>query len=164
MSKEKIYITKLHHDAKIPSKRDEDAGYDIYACFDEEEFIIEPHATRLVPTGIATKFSKKYVMQLNERGSTGSKGIAQRCGVIDSGFRGEWMVPLTNTTDKKLVITKHVTGFESDENVMFYPYSKAICQALLLPVPQSKIVEVTNEDFEKFESKRGKGMLGSSGK
>ena len=164
MSKEKIYITKLHHDAKIPSKRDEDAGYDIYACFDEEEFVIEPHQTRLVPTGIATKFSDKYVMQLNERGSTGSKGIAQRCGVIDSGFRGEWMVPLTNTTNKNLIISKVAVNTTEDAARIIYPYSKAICQALLLPVPKSKVIEVSKERYDEFKSERGKGMLGSSGK
>ena len=32
----KITFGKLHEDVKIPSKRREDAGLDIYAYFDEE--------------------------------------------------------------------------------------------------------------------------------
>ena len=34
--REKLYFAKLRPEAVIPSKRDEDAGYDIYACFDED--------------------------------------------------------------------------------------------------------------------------------
>ena len=41
---------------------------------------IEPHETVLVPTGIASAFSSDYVAIIKERGSTGSKGIGQRCG------------------------------------------------------------------------------------
>ena len=55
-----IYFSKLNSNAKIPSKKDEDAGYDLYACFSENFFVIEPHETRPVPTGIAGAFSSKF--------------------------------------------------------------------------------------------------------
>src|SRR5690606_14169728 len=44
---------KVHPDAKIPTKRREDAGYDIYACFDEDELILKKLQPNFVPTGIA---------------------------------------------------------------------------------------------------------------
>ena len=35
-----IRFARLREGAVIPSKRDEDSDYDLYACFDEEEFVI----------------------------------------------------------------------------------------------------------------------------
>lgn len=161
---ETVYFTKLKQGAKIPTKSREDAGYDIYPCFDDEEILIEPHETKMIPTGLGSKMDKKYYFQLFERGSTGSKGIAQRCGVIDSGFRGEWKVPITNTTNKRIVISRKLSESASSDEEIWYPYNKAICQAVLLPVPDVYIKEITNDKYKTFTSKRGTGMLGSSGK
>ena len=93
---ERICFSRLREDAVVPSKRPEDAGYDIYACLETDFIKLEPLETRLIPTGIASACSPGYYFQLFERGSTGTRGIAQRCGVIDSGYRGEWFIPLTN--------------------------------------------------------------------
>lgn len=163
-NKETIYFTKLKPDAKIPTKRDEDMGYDIYPCFSEEFMTIMPHETKMIPTGIGSAFNQCWGIILKERGSTGSKGIAQRCGVIDSGYRGEWLVPVTNTTDKELIISKEASKADENSDVILYPYNKAICQAIILPSPSVRIKEVTNDEFSKFNSKRGVGKLGSSGK
>lgn len=163
--KEKLFFAKLRQGAVIPSKREEDAGYDIYACFDEDYIVIEPLHTVRVSTGLVSAFSPDYYLQLQERGSTGTKGIAQRCGVIDSGFRNEWFIPMTNVNDKPVVIVKKqaVAQFEG-QNVILYPYEKAIAQAVLLPVPKTEVVELTVEEVQNMESLRGMGELGSSGK
>ena len=98
-----------------------------------------------------------------------------RTGVIDSGFRGEWFVGINNTTDNFIVISKlnrnelNQLGLSDDvlppnSTTIVYPYSKAICQALLLPVPKVKVEEVSYDDLKKIESNRGIGALGSSGK
>lgn len=100
-----IKFAKVHPNAIIPSKRDEDMGFDIYACFDEDYIAIKPHETKLIPTGIASACNSDYGFLIFERGSTGSKGIARRCGVIDSGYRNEWFIGLTNTTGRILFIT-----------------------------------------------------------
>jgi dUTP pyrophosphatase len=83
-----------------------------------------------------------YAIVLKERGSTGTKGIAQRCGVIDSGYRGEWFVPITNTTNNTICITKD-EKLMSVRNGINYPYSKAICQAVILPVPKMNVQEIS---------------------
>ena len=102
-----VKFAKVRPDAIIPSKRDEDMGFDIYACFDEDYIFLQPGETKLIPTGIASTCDSDYGFALRERGSTGSKGIALRCGVIDSGYRNEWFVCLTNTNRyKSLFITK----------------------------------------------------------
>lgn len=165
---EKILFAKVNENAKIPSKRNEDAGYDIYACFEEKEFVIMPGQVRLVPTGIASAFSNDYVFVLKERGSTGTKNICQRCGIIDSGFRNQWFVPIANNSERTLIISKEynktIQCMIGELLVTYYPYDKAITQALLLPVPKTEIEEVIYEELLKNESERMEGMLGSSGK
>lgn len=158
----KVYFSKVKEGAKIPSKRDEDAAFDIYACFDEPYIVINPHETKMIPTGIASACSKDFCFILKERGSTGSKGIAQRCGVIDSGYRGEWFVPVTNTHDYPIVISNNDEIIEGME--INYPSFKAICQALVVPVPRVVVEEVSFDELNKMTSERGVGALGSSGK
>lgn len=187
-----IKFAKVRPDAIIPSKRDEDMGFDIYPCFDEDYIIINPHETKLIPTGIASACDPGYGFLLFERGSTGSKGIARRCGVIDSGYRDEWFVGLTNTTNKELyiskvskedIVKKQIEIIEGEDgfgidlnplmckliedavlNAIIYPYSKAIVQAIVTPVLKTKEQELTYEDLKAIPSERGLGSLGSSGK
>jgi dUTP pyrophosphatase len=178
-----VKFAKVRPNAIIPSKRDEDMGFDIYACFDEDYMVIGPHETKLIPTGIASACDPGYGFLLFERGSTGSKGIARRCGVIDSGYRNEWFVGLTNTTERSLVISKlnkiatamrmcdvydeedfMVSEDDIDECMFVYPYSKAIVQALITPVPKANREEISYEELKAIPSERGLGALGSSGK
>lgn len=166
-----IKFAKVKPNAIIPSKRDEDMGFDIYACFDEDYMIINPHETKLIPTGIASACDSGYGFVVFERGSTGSKGIARRCGVIDSGYRNEWFIGLTNTTNKVMFISKlseQETYNKYYDDVMpesfVYPYSKAIAQALVVPVPKVEISEISYEELKEIKSERGMGALGSSNK
>lgn len=164
----KVYFAKCKPEAIIPSKRSEDAGFDVYACFDEEYIIIPPHETKLIPTGIASVCDEGYCFILKERGSTGTKGLAQRCGVIDSGFRGEWFVPITNENFYTIVIHKSSCDpFSIPELTSIfktYPYEKAIAQALVVPVPKIDVEEITLDELNSYESERGSGALGSSQK
>ena len=157
-----IYFSKVKPNAIIPSKRDEDAAFDIYACFAEDYMVIQPHETKMIPTGIASAFTSDYAAILKERGSNGTKGIGQRAGVIDSGFRGEWFVPLTNHNNVPVYITK--VAFEEQGNCIVYPYDKAISQCLMVEVPKLPIEEIPYEELLNFKSERGTGALGSSNK
>lgn len=173
----KIKFAKVRPDAKIPSKRVEDMGFDIYACFDEDYIVIPPHETKLIPTGIASSCEPEYGFLLRERGSTGSKGIALRCGVLDSGYRNEWFVCLMNSTDEYMFITKldakdtlldyfgnKFGDLLNESDFTLYPYSKAIAQALVVPVPAVEVEELTYDDLKAIPSERGLGCLGSSSK
>ncbi len=162
-----VKFAKVRPTAVIPTKRDEDAGFDIYANFEDDFMIIDPHTTVMIPAGIASVCDTDYCFILKERGSTGSKGIAQRCGVIDSGYRNEWFVPITNTTDKKIAIVKKDADYIFMRNTTgytIYPYEKAIAQALVIPVPKVKVEEITYDELKEITSDRGMGSLGSSGK
>ena len=165
-----VKFAKVRPTAKIPTKRVEDAGYDIYADFEDSFILINPHKTVMIPTGIASACDIDYCFVLKERGSTGTKGMAQRCGIIDSGYRSEWFVPITNTTDDYIIIAKSddtstdVFGSIPMKKIILYPYEKAICQALVVPVPTVDVEEYTYEELLAIPSSRGTGALGSSGK
>ena len=166
-----IKFAKVNPNAIIPSKRDEDMGFDIYACFDEDYMVINPHETKLIPTGIASSCDAEYGFLVFERGSTGSKGIARRCGVIDSGYRNEWFIGLTNTTNKVMFISKLSERETYDDyykdiipSSFVYPYNKAIAQALVVPVPKIEVEEISYEELKEIKSERGMGALGSSNK
>ena len=143
-----VKFKKLNFAAIRPTKRDCDAGYDIYGIPSVSEetlgfYSFQPGEVVMIPTGIATAIPEGYVAIVKERGSTGSKGLAVRCGVIDSGYRGEWFIAIQNTTEKSIN----------------YPVEKAIAQVVFV-----KAETVCFEDDELDESERGDGKLGSSGK
>jgi dUTP pyrophosphatase len=162
---EKIYFAKIRPDAVIPSKIDENAGYDVYSNFEDDEFILYPFIPTLIPTGIAWASSNKYDFNLkNERGSVGSKGLLVLCGLIDSGFRNEIFVCMMNLNSKPVVISKNVDKFTEGEDFDLYPYSKAIAQGKIEIVPEVETKEISYEELLKIESSRGLGMLGDSGK
>lgn len=229
-----IIFAKVKENAIIPSKEDENAGFDIYACWDgveKKDKIIEPHTTKLIPTGIACALPINYYFQVEERGSTGSKGIKKSAGVVDSGYRGEIFVAISNVNDRYLIfgdkdtylqdaldelkkwqsvdvnnlteqdkldmekflrdqyqdsydnltdeekemvirnIYQEIKSPDNDEtliknisNAIFYPETKAIAQLVLHKVDNLPVREISFEELKQIPSKRGNGILGSSGK
>lgn len=160
----RILFAKIRENAVIPSKRDEDSDYDLYACFEEEEFMIPAFSTRLVPTGLISAFDRHLGVKFEERGSnTKWCGIIQ-AGVIDSGYRGEWVCALYNGNSVPVYISKSVGEVQRLEDKVLVPYSKAICQFHVREIPETEIREVAAEEIYSQASARGKGKLGSSGK
>lgn len=168
----KIYFAKLREGAVIPSKEKWNAGFDIYPCFDEEYYIISPGETALIPSGIASVIPEGYYIQIQERGSSGGKGIKYSAGVIDSSYRGEWFLAASNVNNKPIIILKKsIDEFDllSKEIInagyIVYPYSKALFQGIVHSVHNEfRTEEITCEELKNFKSGRGEGKLGSSGK
>lgn len=159
-----VKFAKIREDAIIPSKRPEDAGFDLYANFAEPCMVIYPHETKIIPTGIACVCDSEYWFCIKERSSTGTKGIGQRCGVIDSGYRGEVGVPITNHTNNKIFICKEDYRVGHTVNDIIYPYEKAIAQLILVPLPKIHVQEIPYDELKAIPSARGVGGYGSSGK
>ena len=192
-----LVFAKVRPDAIIPSKEDENAGYDIYANFEEDYIIIPSHETVLIPTGIASAINDNYYLQVQERGSTGSKGMKYGAGVIDSSYRGEIFIAITNTNNSEIVISKlsheellSKYGKEDEDGdicieyvykkeklclylndeigecykAIIYPYTKAIAQLVVHEVPKMNVKEISYDELKAIPSKRGNGLLGSSGK
>ena len=167
MTPETIKFYAINRDVVIPSKRKEDAGYDIYPYFKQDYIHIKPHESIMIPTGLKSVIPKGLYIQLKERGSTGSKGVAQRCGVIDSGYRGEWFIPITNTTNRDMFIAKDPDEIykQFGEYNIVLPYNKAICQAVVERTYNIAIKQISSVTFNKYcKTQRGSGKLGSSGK
>ena len=161
-----LLFAKVKEEAIIPSRLIENAGYDLYACFDEDYMVIQPHETKLIPLGIATAFPTWCGAIIKERSSTGVKGMAVRAGVIDSGYRGEWKCAITNVNEKPLLITK-----ESEEAIkalsddyIVYPYSKAIAQFILIPLVSLTPKTISYDELLTHVSSRGEGGFGSTNK
>lgn len=159
-----IKFAKVKENAIIPTKRDEDAGFDLYTCFDEDYIMINPLETKLIPTGIAVAIPTDYYFQIEERGSTGSKGIKKSAGVIDSGYRNEIFVAITNCNNKPLIITKETNIVNLKDDYIVYPYNNAIAQMILHKVHNLESEEISYEELINIPSERGLGSLGSSGK
>lgn len=140
-----IKFAKINECAKIPTKRDEDAGLDIFPCI-TDTFTIMPNETRLVSTGLICAFDPEWAMLLKERSGYGSKGIGVRAGVIDSGYRGEIKVCLTNHTNDTIVLDP----------------KKAVAQAIFVRVPQYDIEEWEYEDVKSIPSERQECGFGST--
>ena len=170
-----LYFARIRESAIIPTKKLEDAGYDVYSNFEEDYFVIEPHQTRGIPTGIATAFSSKYYFQVEEKSSFAKMGIKKSGGVIDSGYRGEYFIMTYNTNDKPFVISKKtaeevgesfvVNGKEyKTADVILHPYKKSICQLVIQEVPVMEEKEISYEELQGIVSERGTGRFGSTGK
>lgn len=168
-----IYFSKLKEDAIIPSKRDEDGGWDIYTNLPEtihpdskpvRELLLPKLQTTLIPTGLAMALPKThYFNTKHERGSTGKITMSVLAGVIDSGYRNELFIAIA-PLHKDVLITDRVEKITEMDNVILYPYSKAIAQATIDLVVAPNIKEKEYADLLKMESERGLSNLGASGK
>lgn len=94
-----IKVKKLREDAIIPTYGSaEAAGADLYACL-QEPVTVMPGQTAFVPTGLAMELPVGYVGLIYARsGLACKKGLApaNKVGVIDSDYRGEFIVALYN--------------------------------------------------------------------
>lgn len=166
-----IYFAKIKTNAIIPSKKEEDAGYDIYACFDEDIIFLKPNETKLIPTGIAWASSPSFYLQIEERSSTGTKGIKKSAGVVDSGYRGEIKIAITNSNNRPLIFT-NISEEDLNKNYsemvvnnpLIYSTKKAIAQGIIHRVENIKVNEISYEELLKIPSSRGDNGWGSSNK
>lgn len=163
-----IYWDVMSIWSKLPSKRDEDAGFDIYTS--ELHAILKPGETKFFSTGLRSAFPKEFWIEIKERGSTGAVGLSVRSGVIDSGYRGEWKIMLTNVNNYPVEFSHDVDKvtyvygkiFKNKIKKVIYPLSKAIAQAVVIPLPT---IACKPWDAEKIEaSERGQTGWGASGK
>ncbi|MFW6129564.1 MAG: hypothetical protein ACOC56_00180 [Atribacterota bacterium] len=136
-----MFIELSHPNAKMPTVAYKgDAGWDLYSC--EDVYIIK-NERFFIPIGIKTEFPPGYVCLVRDRGSTTETHFCV-AGVIDSGFRGEWLVQVIAREDHLIKV------------------GDKIAQFLILPVYNGlNVCQVNNNKIEE-NSERGEKMLGSS--
>ena len=144
---EKVAVKKLRPGAKMPTFGSrEAAGADLYACL-EEPVTIEPGKTVFLPTGLSMALPKGYVGLVYARSGLACKqGLApaNKVGVIDSDYRGEFMIALHNHGTEPRVVE----------------HGDRIAQLVVTPVIQPDYYEADTLD----ETSRGTGGFGSTGK
>ncbi len=163
----KIYFAKTRPHATVPTKRKEDAGFDLFACFDEKFLRFDPFEVKLVPTGIACAFEEGFYMQIEERSSTGKINLKKNAGVVDSGYRGEILVELFNANPVPLYISKIPQAELKElvkEDFVFQSYEKAIAQAILHRIPDADVSEISYDELKQIPSLRGVKGFGSTDK
>ena len=96
---EPIKVKKLREGAILPTYGTPfSAGADLYACL-EEPVTILPGETKKIPTGIAMELPVGTAGLIYARSSLGTKkGLApaNKVGVVDSDYRGEFLIFLHN--------------------------------------------------------------------
>lgn len=94
-----IRVKKLKPNAILPTYGSaEAAGADLYACL-EDSIVIDPGVSAFVPTGLAMELPKGCAGLIYARSGLACKrGLApaNKVGVVDSDYRGEFMVVLHN--------------------------------------------------------------------
>ncbi len=87
--------------APVVAHPGEDLGYDLFAL---EGITLAPRSTVKLRTGIAVEARDPVTgtplgLLVRDRSSMAARGIATTGGVIDSGYRGEILVLMTNLGD-----------------------------------------------------------------
>lgn len=138
-----LKIKKLYPDAKLPSfAHPGDAGMDLFA---RENIIIKPGERKKISTGIAVEIPHGYVGLIWDKSSLASTyGLKNLGGVMDAGYRGDYIITLINLGQTEYVVEKH----------------HKIAQLLIQKIEHPEIQEVN----ELSESQRGTGAFGSTGK
>ena len=138
-----LRVKLLREGAKFDSPRKPgDVGYDLSACIDEE-LILGPHETRVIPSGIALIVPEGHMGEVRPRSGLASSGLVAEVGSIDQGYRGEVGVILSNRRDSPTMV---VPGMRIAQLVL-----------VRVSVPEVAIVE------ELGATVRGESGFGSSG-
>ncbi len=142
----KIRVKLVRKSSRIPTYKSEAAaGADIYADIDNN-LIIPPHSTAVIPSGFCLEIPVGYVGLIFARSGLSTKcGLApaNKVGVIDSDYRGEVCVPLHNHSGEPTEITP----------------GERIAQLVIVPVltPAFEAADCLSD------TKRGAGGFGSTG-
>lgn len=144
---ELIQVKKLRENAVLPTYGSaEAAGADLYACL-ERDIEIAPGQTTFVPTGLSMQIPAGCAGLIYARSGLACKrGLApaNKVGVIDSDYRGEFIVALYNHGNAVQTIS----------------HGERIAQLVITPVFTPGFQEVD----ELSETARGEGGFGSTGK
>ena len=145
--KTKALIKKLHPNVNIPEyKTSGSSGLDLEA-FIQNDLIIKPKETVLVPTGLSVAIEDHLEVQIRPRSGLAAKNkitVLNTPGTIDSDYRGEIKIILINLGDNDFVIKN----------------GDRVAQMVICPIIKAKF-EIVDELPKTL---RGEGGFGSTGK
>ena len=142
-----IKVKKLRPGAQLPTYGTAfSAGAALYACL-EEPVTIAPGETKKIPTGLAMEIPVGFAGLIYARSGLGTKqGLApaNKVGVVDSDYRGEFMVFLHNHSAETRTVS----------------HGDRVAQLVVTPV----FTPGFEETDELTDTARGAGGFGSTGK
>lgn len=143
-----LKIKKLHPDSVLPTRgSDGAAGLDLYAYLDQP-VTLEPRGLYKIPTGVAVALPDKNTVGLVfARSGLGMKhgiSLSNAVGVIDSDYRGELIVGLSNLSNEPYTLSP----------------GERFAQLVVMPV----ILPELEETDDLGETVRGADGFGSTGK
>lgn len=142
-----IRVKRLKPNAILPTYGSERAaGADLYACLDEE-VAIAPGQTVFIPTGLAMEIPEGCAGLIYARSGIACKrdlAPANKVGVIDSDYRGEFIVALHNHGAQSQTVSP----------------GERIAQLVITPV----LTPAYEEAQELSDTRRAAGGFGSTGK
>lgn len=138
-----IRFKKLKENAILPRYANPgDAGMDLFST---EDYILKPGERHTYGTGIAAEIPDDHFVRFSPKSGLAVRdGIDVMAGIIDNGYRGEWMVILINLG----TVPKEINSGDK------------IAQAILERLERAEIEEVS----ELSETQRGAGRFGSTGR
>jgi dUTP pyrophosphatase len=139
-------LSDKFNDIPLPSYSTEgSSGMDLRAAVDDQ-VVIKPLETVLIPTNLAVEIPEGYEGQVRPRSGLAAKNfvtILNTPGTIDSDYRGEIKVILTNFGKEDFVVNR----------------GDRIAQLVITKVEKANIVEVQ----ELNSTKRNEGGFGHTG-
>lgn len=141
-----VKVSRIRPDAILPWKAtSESAGYDLYSCL-QEDLIIPPSCTVLIPTGIVMEIPAGYEGQIRPRSGMVLKQnffIPNSPGTIDADYRGEIQIIGSNWGTEDILIA----------------HGQRVAQIVFHQVPHICLQETDSLS----DTKRGDGGFGHSG-
>ena len=143
----KVLVKKLDPKVQLPSYKTEgSSGMDLMA-FVENQIIISPNNSALIPTGLSVAIPKDVEIQIRPRSGLAIKSnisVLNAPGTIDSDYRGELKIILFNHSNAEFIVKNN----------------DRIAQMVLTPV-----LKIDFEEVDALpDSTRGSGGFGSTGK
>lgn len=148
--------------------KENDAGFDLRAT---ESFIIGPGETVMVGTGIAVAIPEGHNGEVRPRSGLSTKKMlapVNAPGTIDSGYRGEIMVPLHNYAPAVLweydeaaypADKPQMRPIPNEDGIQYVERGERIAQLVITPCVQAEFEFVGELDG----TERGATGFGSSG-
>lgn len=159
-----VCIEICREDAVLPSyAKPGDAGMDVCAAVDTS---IRPGETVIVPTGLKLAIPEGYEIQVRPRSGISYKTplrLSNSPGTIDSGYRDELGIIITNTSDKNADsenVTLDIGSKGNKSGVYEIHKGDRIAQIVLQEIPRMKLTVV--KSVADIGNDRG-GGFGSTG-
>lgn len=135
-----LKVKLLNSDAKLPERKINSAGYDLYSPID---FVLKKGALLTVSLNIAIEIPEGYFGKIEDRSSLAVRGARTLAGVIDSNYRNDISIVLKNLGEAPIKIEK----------------GERIAQLILIPCGAFEVEEIYN-----LSSSERMSGFGSTGK